>query len=259
MPWSDFLKSLFAKDPKKSIPLNPNSKNSDEYDEEDKAKAGSSSSLSYGSSSSSSTENTKLLSPTGRKTAIKEERIKMVGRAGQALTKILASYALGHVAPGAGGVFNVPAVLSTMEHDEHLKLLLEEPCDTGEREICQGMLAYVLTQKDRKLGDAVIKCTPVLGTLTSVMEKFHWLDKKKKGGAGKERLAQATLLVEHARECHVALAIYAEVVCKDSTKSEAWKAALNDIEENSEFFGASDQDPVNPAANKLARKLKPNL
>jgi hypothetical protein len=253
---SSYITSIFT--PKKGSPINSNSSASDSYeDEEDKAKFGSVSQLSYGSNSASPTDETRLLSPTAKKTATRDARIRKVGKVAQKVTKGLASFALGHVAPGAGGAFSVPALVSTLAHQENLKLLIGEDCVAGQKEICQGMLAYVLNQKDRALGDAVLKCTPILGTLATVMEKFHWLDKALAGSAGEQRMAQAKKLVDHAKECHVALAIYAEVVCKDSTKAKNWEKALKDIEENSEAWGASDEDPKNPAAEKLAGKLKP--
>jgi hypothetical protein len=88
------------------------------------------------------------------------------------------------------------------------------------------------------------------------MDKGHALDKKIAGGAGDDRFAQARLLVDHAKVCHVALALYAELVYGDLTKSDNFKKALKDVDNDLEW-GASEEEPVETAVNKVGARLKP--
>ena len=173
-----------------------------------------------------------------------------------AFMKFASSTAASHFVPGIGGALNVPGALSTASHIASIKPLLDEPCDTGQSDLCQGIVVYVLNQKDRKLSNALVKTIPGIGTAATVTDKAHALDKKVAGQAGEDRLAQARLLVEHARVCHVALALYAELVYGDLTETKNFKKALHDVDNDLEW-GQSDEDPVEVAVNKVGSKLKP--
>ena len=235
-----------------SLPINPFGVDSDAYEEDETS---SSSPLSSSSRRSSLSE--PLLSTNDRDKAVIKSRIALTGRVFAAVAKVLCSTAMSHFAPGTGGTLNISAAISTQQHAERLKELKELQCDVQKDEICKGLLAYVISQKDEAFADAIVKCTPVLGTIQAVLDKFHWLDKKLVGVAGETRNAQATLLVEHAKECQIALAIYAEVVCKDSTKKQAWQRAYDEVTTRDVVWGDSDQNPVFPAADSAARKTKP--
>ena len=65
------------------------------------------------------------------------------------------------------------------------------------------------------------------------------------------------MLIEHAKECNIAKAIYAEVVCSGGLISkDALTAAMIDIE-NDEQWGRSDEDPSHRARDKAMENLKP--
>jgi hypothetical protein len=254
---SSFIVNLFSKAKKKSVPLNPLGVASDEATEDDFAPASSSTS----SSSSPTAEppfsaSSSLLKPTGRKKATRELRLEKAKRYGMAFMKLATSTAVSHFATGTGGLLNVPGALSTASHIASIKPLLDEPCDNNESDVCKGIVVYVLHQKDRKLTNALIKTVPGIGTAESVMDKGHALDKKIAGGAGDDRFAQARLLVDHAKVCHVALALYAELVYGDLTKSDNFKKALKDVDNDLEW-GASEEEPVETAVNKVGARLKP--
>lgn len=254
---SQQIMGWFSKTKTKSIPLNPNSTSSDEYDE-DEEPSQRRPSVSSSRSGEGSSDKSRLLSRVSDNEALKKERINTVEKYSKKIAKVLASTALSHFAPGTGGVLNLGSVASTANHGANLQQLLDEECPANKPELCKGLLAYVLSQKNEKLGDAVLKCLPVVGTIMMVKDKFHWLDKKVAGVAGRDRLARAKLLVDHANKdkCHIALAIYAEVVCKDSTRKEAWESALRQLEEEPEIWERSDEEPINLAAKKLAGKMK---
>jgi hypothetical protein len=54
----------------------------------------------------------------------------------------------------------------------------------------------------------------------------------------------------------VALALYAELVYGDLTKSDNFKKALKDVDNDLEW-GASEEEPVETAVNKVGARLKP--
>jgi len=255
---SAFILNLFSKNQTKSAPLIPTGPPSDDdsFDdfEPDFSQLSSSSSSSQAASASSNSSN--LLKKTGRKKAVREQRLEKAKRYGMALMKFAGSTAASHFAPGVGGLSNIPGALSTASHIANIKPLFDEPCDTSQSDVCQGLVSYVLNQKDRKLNNALVKCTPGVGTASTVIDKGHALDKKIAGQAGDDRFAQARLLVDHAKVCHVALALYAELVYGDLTEKKNFKKALHDVDNDLEW-GLSDEDPVEVAVNKVSSKLKP--
>ncbi len=259
---SSFIVSLFSKAQKKSMPLNPHAPDS-EGDSFDDFQPDSSVLDPPVSSSSSSTSTqppltTGLLPKTGRSKAIREQRLEKAIRYGKAFMTFAASTGAAHFAPGSGGLVNVPGILTTASHVADIKPQLKESCDNAQPELCNGLVAYVLGQKDRQLTNALVKSTPLIGTAVAIHDKLHGIDKKVSGAAGEDRYAQARALVDHAKVCHVALAIYAELVYGDLTSKKNFRKALKDVDNDLEW-GLADEDPVEVAVNKVATKLKPVL
>jgi hypothetical protein len=257
---SSYIVSLFSKVPKKSLPLNPHAADS-EGDSFDDFQPDFSVLNSPASSSSSSTEpslTTGVLPKTGRRKAIREQRLGKAIRYGTAFMKFATSTAAGHFAPGSGGLLNVPGILSTASHMANVQPLLDEVCDINQPQLCQGLIAYVLSQKDRKLDDALLKSTPLLGSVVAAKDKLHGIDKSISGAGGEDRLAQARALVDHAKVCHVALALYAELVYGNLTSKENFRKALKDVDNDLEW-GLSDEEPVEVAVRKVTAKLRPVL
>ncbi len=256
MPIVDRLLAAFS-GKKKSMPLNPTAVASDEWSPDDSSdsQTPSSSSSSAAPRNESSSLKTSLLPKSDKKLQKEEDRTEKAQRFAKSFAKVLASTALNHVAPGLGKATNLVSIVSTVDHIETLKPLFDEPCDVGAQTKCQGLVAYAIQQKDSKLVDAVLQCTPVLDTLKTAQNKIHGLLKKVSGEAGGERMAQARLLVDHAKECHVALAMYAELVYGSLGDKKAWAKALKDVTDKDVAWGLSDEDASEPAADKLAGKL----
>ena len=59
-----------------------------------------------------------------------------------------------------GGLLNVPGILSTASHVANIQPLLDEVCEINQPQLCQGLVAYVLNRKDRKLDEALVKYAP---------------------------------------------------------------------------------------------------
>ena len=169
--------------------------------------------------------------------------------------KIATSTALSHVATGSGGIVNIPDAVSAGSHYAAIKQLLEEPCDVNKPDVCQGLVAFALHQKGQQFDDALMKILPLVGMGRTAKNKIHAIDKQIAGAAGKDRLAEARLLVEHAKECHVALALFAELVYGDLTKKSNFRKALR-VVDNDLQWGSSDEEPVEVAVSQLAPKMK---
>jgi hypothetical protein len=250
---SSWVVSAFSKTQTKSMPLNPHTADSagDSFKDFESVFPSSNSSPSPQSSLT-----TGVLPQTGRKKAISEQRQEKARRYLGAFLKALGSEGLSHsVAPGIGGVVNLPTVAWTASHMANIEPLLEEVCDNNQPELCQGLVAYVLSQKGRKLNSALVKLSPGIGSLMTAYEKYHGIDKKIAGISGDDRFAQARALVDHAKVCHVSLAHYAELVCGDLTRKENFRKALQEVDNDLEW-GLSDEEPVEVAVNKVAGKLR---
>lgn len=255
---SSYIVRLFSKTQTKSIPLNPLGVASDDpsFDDFESDTPPLTSSSSSSDAAQSFSDSSRLLKKTGRKKAVREQRLEKAKRYGMAFMKFAGSTAASHFIPGSGGLSNIPGALSTASHIANIKPLLDEPCDSGQSDVCQGLVAYVLSQKDRKLDNALVKSIPYVGSAVAVNDKVHGIDKKIAGQAGGDRFAQARLLVEHAKVCHVSLALYAELVYGNLTEKENFKKALHDVDNDLEW-GESDEEPVEVAVNRVGSKLKP--
>ena len=263
---AEFVLDLFSKFKTKSVPLNPHVQASDDDFEPEwslsppaSVPAGSSrrslSSDSFSSSSPDLSSSTALLPKTGKKKAIWNQRLEKAKRYGTAFMKIATSTALSHVATGSGGIVNIPDAVSAGSHYAAIKQLLEEPCDVNKPDVCQGLVAFALHQKGQQFDDALMKILPLVGMGRTAKNKIHAIDKQIAGAAGKDRLAEARLLVEHAKECHVALALFAELVYGDLTKKSNFRKALR-VVDNDLQWGSSDEEPVEVAVSQLAPKMK---
>jgi hypothetical protein len=257
MPIIDRLIAAFS-GKKKDMPLNPTAAASDEWSPDGSSNSNASASTSSSSPPGKESSSLKagLLPKTEKQLQSKEDRTEKAQRFAKSFLKVLASTALNHVTPGLGKATNLISIVSTADHIQTLKPLFEEPCDVGDQTKCQGLVAYAIQQKDKKLVDAVLQVTPVLGTVKTVHNKIHGLLKNVSGEAGGDRLVQAKLLVDHAKECHVALALYAELVHGSLGDKKAWAKALEDVTDKDVVWGLSDENPSTPAANKAFGKLK---
>jgi hypothetical protein len=247
------ITALFS-NKQRGVPLNPTMQASDEYDGLEH-----SASSALGSSSASSsplpTVKTSLLGKTDKQKSKKEQNIDKAKTYGKKFAKFLTSHALNLAAPHLGQVTNLYAAASSADHIESLKTLFDEPCDAGKQDACQGLVAFVIHQKRAKLADAICQATPGVSSVKSAHDKIQGLMNKVKGESTVDLNAQARLLVDHAKECHVALAIYAELVYGALGDKKAWANALKDVDDKDLAWGLSDEDPDEPAAEKLAKKL----
>ncbi len=133
-----------------------------------------------------------------------------------------------HVIPGLGSLLNVPAAFAANSRAERLSnLAKEEDCPIGKRDACNGILAYVMTQKKTAAKQAAVQTVPYVSTGVSAFNKLKNLYKRFKGTAGETRGAEAELLIDHANAgCGIAAAVFVEIVSGDYTRKSNWKSGL---------------------------------
>lgn len=249
---------FFTRNETRSVPLIVNSASSDhDFDENDfKSPAVNGPSPRFDAGNSSSSMSTSLLGTSDR-TATKRETLgrQAVSAAKSGLSTAV-STAVSHFAPGSGVVIDAAKAAQTGRSVSKLIGLLDLPCDAQKPDLCQGLVACVLTRKEERLKNTLLEMIPGVGTLVSVINKGHNVDKRIVGEQGEGREELARLIIDHAKECNVAVAIYAEVVCGDLSSKKAFKQAADDIHDD-EQWGASDKAPEYRARTKLKEQLKP--
>jgi hypothetical protein len=241
----------------KGVPLNQNLISSDSYDDDSsdlKSPPESSSSPRFEPESSS----TPLLKRSDKSVAKAEKRRRTAGRYVQAAASFAASTVVSHFAPGAGGLFNLPGAGKKAASIARLQELRGQKCEGGDNNgICQTLITCVLERRNAGLGNSIWKMIPGAGILVGAQDKLHNADKRLAGTHEEGREELARLLIEHAKECDIAKAIYTEVLCSGGSFSkEALVTAMIDIE-NDEQWGRSDEPPSHRARDKAMENLKP--
>ncbi len=152
-------------------------------------------------------------------------------------TKFVAGAAVDHLTVIGSVVLEIPGLYSTMQHIERLgKIENMVGCHCGEKESrlpkqhCKEvLLPYIRGQKKRKLDHKTIGVLPIAGSLQTVADAVHAVEKEVDGSLHTVREQRAKELMTACKEgCLMANAIGAELLgwfsdISSQTKLQAYK------------------------------------